>query len=304
MTGSPAVQGAGPWRFAVLLVGNAALALGPLFVRLADTGPVAAGFWRLALALPIIALIAWRQGGLPGGAAGGSRDGPGRLVIWLALGAGIAFGLDIASWHLGIERTRLGNAALFGNSGSVIIIVWGLIIARRAPFRGEVAAIAAALAGAALLMGGSLEISPRNLAGDALSLLAGIFYALYILLLRHVRPRMTSWRLLCASSLTATPVLLLCAVMLGETILPRDWTWLVVLALSSQVVGQGALVYALGWFRPLVIGLALLTQPALAALCGWLVFGEVLSPSDIAGMVLMAAALALARAAQPRAVKT
>ena len=39
-------------RLAMLLAANAVLALGPWLVRLADTGPVAAGFWRLTLARP------------------------------------------------------------------------------------------------------------------------------------------------------------------------------------------------------------------------------------------------------------
>ena len=52
--------------------------------------------------------------------------------IWLAiLGAGTAFAVDLASWHLGIGQTRLGNATLFGNSGSLIIMVWGLVALRR-----------------------------------------------------------------------------------------------------------------------------------------------------------------------------
>ena len=54
---------------AALLAGNVALAMGPWFVRLADTGPVSAGFWRVALALPFLALLArmHRQplGGIP-----------------------------------------------------------------------------------------------------------------------------------------------------------------------------------------------------------------------------------------------
>ena len=40
-----------PLAFPALLLGNIALAFGPWLVRLADVGPVAAGFWRLALAL-------------------------------------------------------------------------------------------------------------------------------------------------------------------------------------------------------------------------------------------------------------
>lgn len=284
---------AGPLRFGLLLIGNAALALGPLFVRLADTGPVAAGFWRLALALPLIAAFAWREGG--------GAPLPGRVVLLLGLGAGVAFGLDIASWHLGIEQTRAGNAAVFGNSGSIIVVGWGLLLARRAPFRAEVAAIAAALAGAILLMEGSLDIGTGNFVGDLLCIVAGVLYAIYILMLRHVRSRLGSWSLLLVSSLTATPVLLLCSIALGEVIAPQDWTPLLLLSFCSQIVGQGILVWALGWFRPLVIGLALLTQPAVAALSGWLAFGETLSTGDVIGMAFMAAALAMARAAEPKA---
>ena len=46
---------------------------------------------------------------------------------------------------------------------------------------------------------------------------------------------------------------------------------------------------------PLVIGLALLTQPAIAALYGWWAFGEMLLPLDILGMVLLGSALVLSR---------
>ena len=48
--------------FAALLLGNVALAFGPWLVRLVDTGPVATGFWRLALAIPFLWLLA-RMGG-------------------------------------------------------------------------------------------------------------------------------------------------------------------------------------------------------------------------------------------------
>ena len=41
--------------------------------------------------------------------------------------------------------------------------------------------------------------------------------------------------------------------------------------------------------------MALLTQPALAALVGWLAFGEMLVPLDLLGMVLVGTALVLAR---------
>jgi threonine/homoserine efflux transporter RhtA len=40
-----------------------------------------------------------------------------------------------------------------------------------------------------------------------------------------------------------------------------------------------------------------MAQPALAATVGWLAFGETLGTIDVVGMVLLAVALAMARAA-------
>jgi drug/metabolite transporter (DMT)-like permease len=60
-------------------------------------------------------------------------------------------------------------------------------------------------------------------------------------------------------------------------------------------LGQGLLVYALGHVPPLVVGLALLTQPAIAALVGWLAYGETLSALDWIGAVAIAVALVLVR---------
>jgi drug/metabolite transporter (DMT)-like permease len=274
---------------AALLVGNAALALGPYFVRLADSGPIAAGFWRITLALPLLFLFA-RGEPAPAAPAGG------KLLLAIALG-GVFFALDLSSWHVGIGYTRLGNAALFGNSGSLILMLWGFVAWARWPRAREWLGIVAALAGAAILMGRSFEVSAQTLVGDLFCLLAGLLYAGYLLILQDARRMVPSWRLLSWSSAAGVPVLLIAALLHGEPVIPHDWWPLVALAFLSQIVGQGCLVYALRHFSPLAIGLALLTQPAIAAFAGWLAFGETLGPIDVVGMLLLAAALVIARVA-------
>lgn len=278
------------WHFAALLGGNFALALGPLWVRLADCGPVSAAFWRLLLAVPVFVLFARATGqpvlGLP------------RKVMLALAGAGVFFALDLGSWHLGIGLTRLGNATLFGNSGSILLVVWGLIVLRRRPRSNEWLAFAAALGGSAILLGRSLEIDHATLIGDLLCLLAGFLYTFYILLLQNARASLGNWSLLTWSSASSAAVLLALALLLGEPVWPRDWGPVLALALTSQVIGQGLLVYALKHFSPLIVGLALLTQPVVSVVLGWFWFGEVLSPLDGLGMVLVSAGLVLARSTQ------
>lgn len=277
-----------PWHFVALLGGNFALALGPWFVRMADSGPVSAGFWRLFLPLPVLAILAVRQRGPVRAVA--------PLSAWLLIAiAGVAFALDLASWHIGIAYTRLGNASLFGNSGSLILMVWGLIAARRLPRPIELTAIVAAISGAAILLGRSLEIDHVTLIGDLFCILAGVFYFFYIMLLQGARDRFESWELLFASTLASAPVMLAIALWLGEPVWPHVWWPLVALAFCSQVVGQGLIVFALRHFSALIIGVVLLTQPAVSILIGWLVFGETMGPLDAIGMALIAAALLLGR---------
>src|SRR5690349_21116334 len=275
-------------HFAALLGGNAALALGPWLVRLSDTGPVSAGFWRMLLPLPPFALLAWRE--KPAAPAN-------RKTVLILLAAGAFFAADLASWHIGIEQTRLGNATLFGNSGSILLMLWGFIALRRAPHVREGVALAAALGGAAILLGRSLEISTATLVGDLFCLLAGVFYVFYLVPAQNARASMGQFSVLALVCASAAPMLLVIALALGEPVLPgaNGWLPVVALAMSSQVIGQGLLVYELKHFTPLVVGMALLTQPALAALVGWLAFHETLGLPDVAGMALVSVALVLAK---------
>ena len=99
-------------------------------------------------------------------------------------------------------------------------------------------------------MGGSYELSPRYLRGDLLALLAGLLYAGYLIIVR-ARPRDARAAARCCSSpaLFGAVMLLPFAIGLGEQVWPSDWTPVLLLALGSQVIGQGLLVYALGTSR-------------------------------------------------------
>jgi drug/metabolite transporter (DMT)-like permease len=146
-----------------------------------------------------------------------------------------------------------------------------------------------------MLMGSSFELSPRNFTGDLLCLFAGLLYAGYLIAVQHARGSLKPLPLLFLSSLFGTAMLLPVSLLIGEQIIPADWTYVFLLALGSQVLGQGLLVYGIGHVPPLVVGLTLLTQPAISAFIGWFAYGEVLRPLDWIGAAAIAAALVLVR---------
>jgi drug/metabolite transporter (DMT)-like permease len=276
-----------PLAFPAVLIGSCSLAFGPWLVRLSGVGAVAAGFWRLALALPFLFAIAamTRQ----------PVHWPGRRLATIVGFAALFFAADLAAWHVGIHMTKLGNATLFGNVSSFAFAAWGLWLARRWPSPTQGAALGLAAVGAALLMGSSFELSPRNFTGDLLALLAGLLYTGYLIAVQHGRGSLKAMPLLFLSSAFGAAMLLPLSLALGEQVIPHNWTYVLLLAIGSQVIGQGLLVYGIGHVPPLIVGLALLTQPAISAFVGWTAYGETLSPVDWLGAAAIATALVLVR---------
>ena len=275
-----------------LVVANVALAIGPWLVRIAKAeghvGPVAAGFWRLTLALPLLLLFA-RAERQP------TQPINSKWLIAAALISGLFFAADLGAWHAGILHTRLANATLLGNCTAVLFPLYSFIVARSLPSRKQGVALALASLGAVLLLGRSYELSARNLLGDLLCLFAGVAYTGYLVAADKARSALPPWTTLAWSVLAGIPFLLAAAFALGEPVWPHIWWPLAGIAIGSQIVGQGLILYAVNRVSALVVGLMLLLQPIVAATIGWIIYGEKLTAFDFAGAVAIAFAVLLVR---------
>src|SRR5262245_35790547 len=160
-----------------LVIGAIIIGAAPVLVRLANAGPVAVGFWRLALSLPFLALISLR----PSNGLGR----PSRLAIL----AGCAFFLDLSFWHNGIANTSVAKATIIANLTPVVVTALSWLIYGQRPTRLFLAATALSLAGAWTMVAsrGLGAVGPNPLLGDALSLAAAFWYSLYFLAVSAAR---------------------------------------------------------------------------------------------------------------------
>ncbi len=285
---SPAVA-ASRWHLAALLLGSALLAFGPLLVRVADVSPSASAFWRMALAAPVLLGVAlWTR-------RDGAGVGLGALPWGVSLLAGLFFAADLVAWHSGIVRTTTANATLFANTTAFMLAGWAILVRRERPGGSTLRALALAGAGTVLLLGNSAQVSPQNVAGDMLSLLAAAFYTGYLLTIIRLRDKLPTATVLAMSTLASAILLLPVALLAPGAFWPTDWRPVVGLAISSQLAGQGLMVFASGRLAAPVIGIGLLVQPIVSAAAGWLVFGEALGPIELLGAGLIVAALVLVR---------
>ncbi len=285
--------------FPAMLIGSIALAFGPWLVRSADVPAAASAFWRMALAvvpLAVLAAIIGRQ------APATARLMPPARAFPAVAAAGVLFAADLAMWHLGIARTTLANATLVGNCASFLLPVYGFVVTRTLPGRAASLALLCAAAGIALLIGRSADVSATHLAGDLLCIGAGIAYAAYFIAVDRVRATVAPLPLLALATTFGALALLPVAALTGP-LWPHAWTPLILLALGSQVVGQGLIVFAVGYLPPMVVGLTLLVQPAIAATIGAYRYGEAIGPAELGGMALVAVALILVRLPARRAAE-
>jgi len=287
-----------------LLSGAAAIAFAPIFVRWSEVGPSATAFWRIALALPVLAL--WRAAERRRGpaAAGGSAE-PATLAASdrrRLLLAGLFFAGDLAVWHWSIRFTSVANATLLANFAPVFVTLGGWLLLSQPVTRRFLGGMTLALAGAWLLMSGRpAALAPaagRSLAGDALGLLTAVFYASYILAVADLRRRCSTATIMVWTGAACAPALLLAALLSRETLLPATgggWLVLAGLALISQVLGQSLIAAALATLPASFSSVGLLFQPLCAALLAWLLLAEPLGARQALGGAIVIAGVALSR---------
>jgi drug/metabolite transporter (DMT)-like permease len=280
----------------VLVGGALAIAFAPIFVRLAETGPAAAGFWRLGFALPLLGVTAMLE-------RRGQPEPGGWSPHRLALLAGVFFALDLGFWHYGIVLTSVANATILANLSPVFVAIAAWLLLGERPGWGFAAGLALALAGAwaiaAAKVGGAGTNPPL---GDALSIVTSGWYAAYILCVRKVRLSHGASQVMLWSSMVGAPLLLAYAAMVGERLAPATlggWGACVGLGLV-HVFGQGSIAWALGRLPAANASVVLLIQPAFTALLGWLIFHEQMSPLQAAGGLVALLGVLIAQLASAR----
>lgn len=285
-------------RFAlpVLFLGATAIGFAPIFVRLSEVGPAATAFWRIALALPF--LSAWMkidESKYPYRKKPELKKDVPRLAL-----AGFLFAGDLAVWHWSIHYTTVANATLLANLAPIFVTLGAGVIFRERVTVKFLAGMIIALSGAFILMGNSLKISARFLAGDALGVLTAVFYGSYILTVNRLRknystPAIMTWGGV-AFLIAIIPIVLIS----GEGMISpsvRGWMVLVGLALISQVCGQGFIAFSLAYLPAPFASVSLLVQPMMAAIFAWIILGEGVGGLQILGGIVIIAGIIMARRA-------
>jgi drug/metabolite transporter (DMT)-like permease len=257
--------------------------------------PETAAVYRCAYALPVLALLARHEGRAYGPLARGT--------VRLALVAGVLFALDLVFWAHAIEDVGAGLATVLGNLQVVIVPFVALAVLGERPGRTILLALPVMLAGVVLisgaLEGGAYGDDPAR--GVVWGVLTGVAYAGFILVLRQAG---SDARRPAGPLFVATASAALVALVVGLAVDPADlvprWPahgWLVLLALSSQVVAWMLITSSLPRLPAALTSVTLTIQPLGSVLLGVVLLGERPTGLQLAGAgCILAGLIAATRA--------
>jgi len=261
-----------------LSAGLLMLGLSAILVRLAGVAGIVAAFYRVSLAVIVIAPLYFIR-----------RRGRPRLTrreLALAALGGLFFAADLAAWSTGVMLSGATNPTLLANTAPLWVGIGARFIFREKLGRGFWLGLALAMAGAAIVLGHDALRSFDFGLGTLLGLIAGVFYGSYFLVTQRARERLDAMSYFWLSSLVNAVLLLgLTGVFKAPLVGYSGHTYLLLgaLALGPQVFGWLAINYAQGHLPASVVSPTLLGQPVVTAVLAGPMLGENLQPLQIAG---------------------
>lgn len=281
------------------VLGAVAIAFSSILVRLSHASPSTAAIFRCAFAVPVLGVLARLEDRRFGSRTWAER----KVLVW----AGVFFAADLILWHHSIEDVGAGLATVLANIQVVLVplVAWAVLAER--PGRRVLAALPVALVGVVLISGvlqhGAYGRDPGR--GAMFGLAAGVAYVGFLLLLRRGGSdlRRVAGPLFDAT-LVATLVSVVVGLIWGDADLAPAWPglgWLIVLGLTSQVVGWLLITTSLPRLPAAITSLILVVQPVGSVALAALILGEAPSSLQLVGVAVVLGAVVGATWSRPGA---
>jgi drug/metabolite transporter (DMT)-like permease len=286
-----------PHGLALAAVGAAVLTWGfsNVVIKAVSTTGLVASFYRLWFAMPIL----WAVPALVP-AVRRRLDG-----IWLraSLVGGGLFALHQVLFFTSLKLTTVANVALIGALQPPLVLVVANRMFGEPSSRRALALSVVALAGTALVVLGARGTPGWSAAGDLLAFANLFAFTAYFLASKRIRNHAGTLEYLIGMTTVAGLIMLMVALATGQRLAsPHGWDWplLVFLALLPGTLGH----FLTNWAHPhtsaFIVSIMLLAVPVIACAAAAAFLGEHLNAVQLAGgVIVLAAVAAVVRTAAP-----
>jgi drug/metabolite transporter (DMT)-like permease len=271
-----------PISYLALGFGLFAIGFSAIFIRFAGVPGTVAAFYRMAiglLALTPAFVFSLRS----------HRSMPMREIRIAILG-GLFFAIDLSFWATGVMLSGATNPTLLANTAPVWVGIGAFMIYKEKLPGSFWIGLVTSMVGATVVLGFDALRAMALGIGTFLGLMAGIFYGIYFLVTQRGRRNLSALAYFWFSGLSATLVLLIINLILGQPLSgysSQAYLSLLGLGVISQGIGWLAINYAQGQLPATLVAPTLLGQPVVTALLAGPLLGETLTWIELLGGVIV-----------------
>ena len=279
-----------------LAAGVVAISTGAIFARLADAPALVIAAYRVGIATLILAPVAWIK----------ARNELVNLSVrelGLAATSGFFLSLHFATWISSLDYTSVANSVVLVNTNPLWVGLFSPFITGERIRTAMVLSIIVSVCGGVVIGAGDFHADSQALRGDVLALAGSVCAAVYLLLGRNLRRKLSlvAYVTVCyGSAAVILWVLILFLKMPLSGFGGTTWLSLCAMAVVSQIIGHTSYNWALRWFSTSLIAVSLLGEPIGGTLLAYLIFDEGLTWSKVIGGSLILSAIYIAASSEKR----
>jgi drug/metabolite transporter (DMT)-like permease len=285
---------------AALAVAVAAVSTSAILVRYSAVPDGLKAFYRVFFMTALVAPVALGRG--RGRAALGALSGR-DLAVATVTGAALA--VHFLAWFISVELTTVAASVTLVQTQPVFVALGAYLVLGEPPRRLAVVGIAVAVAGAAVMaLGEPGSVVGESAVGNGLAVVGAVMMAVYVLVGRTLRQRVSLFPYVTVVYAAATVVLFGLVLVRGlaasESLLaylfghpPREYALFVAMAVGPGLFGHTVVNWALEHVESEVVSVSLLGEPVGSALLAVVLLGEVPPVPTVLGGAVVLGGIAL-----------
>ena len=280
----------------ILFVGIVSISFAAIFIRFCDDVPaIMIATYRLCIASVILLVFSRIQGV--------SFRTVSRRDMVLSLAGGVFLGLHFIFWTTSLKYTSVASSVVLVTTNPIFVGIFSWLFLKEKQYAEIIAGTILCLLGSVVIAAGDsglhslILLDKKALTGDVLALMGAVMGSAYLLTGSRVRERLDILTYITIVFTASALFLIGTSFVMGISpagYRPSSYMYMVLLAVIPQLVGHTSINWALEHLRAGMIAISILGEAIGATILAYLFFGETVSTFQVAGMVLIFAAIIIA----------
>ena len=269
----------------MIVIGVTGISLSSIFVKFSTAPSAVTAAWRLLWTVVLMSPVVF-----------GKREVRkefsriGRKTVLLSCLSGLFLAIHFALWFESLQHTSVASSTTIVCTEVIWVSLGYCLFLKGRLSKRAVGAIAATLVGSMLIAWADTAGGSAHLYGDVLALLSAVAVAVYVLIGRVVREKVSTTAYTYIVYTACAAVLVGLCLTQGTGMLGYGISAVVVgllLALFSTILGHSIFSWCLKYFSPAFVSASKLCEPVVAAILAGFLFREIPTLPQFAGGALI-----------------